>query len=139
MRGALWTLAHRVEERFASQIKIREYLLMCKPYDNQLPFRRFVFDRIPAHAFGVYGLWYDRLCIYIGKAEEQPIAKRLEQHWRQAQNPKLATWIRAKGSQLSFTYVAVDDKTSISALEIKYIHRFQPLTNVIRYANRHKN
>ena len=110
---------------------------MCRPYDNQLRFRKADFDKIPANAFGVYGLWYRRRCIYVGKAEDQPIAKRLEQHWKGAHNPKLAAWVQAKASELRFAYLVAKEKSKVSSLEKLYIRRFQPLTNTIRYDTIH--
>ena len=106
---------------------------MCRPYDNQLRFRKADFDKIPANAFGVYGLWYRKRCIYIGKAEAQTIARRLEQHWRGAQNLGLADWVQAKGSELRVSYLVVEKKSTIGSLEKLYIRRFQPMTNIIRY------
>ena len=106
---------------------------MCRPYENQLRFRKADFDKVPANAFGVYGLWYRRRCIYVGKAELQPIATRLKQHWKGTHNPKLAAWVQAKGSQLGFAYLVAEEKSKINPLEKLYIRRFQPLTNTIRY------
>lgn len=106
---------------------------VCSPYDSQLRFRRTDFDKIPANAFGVYGLWYRRRCIYVGKAEKQSIAKRLEQHWKGAKNPKLAAWVQAKGPELRVAYVATEEQSKISFLEKLYIRRFQPLANELRY------
>ena len=106
---------------------------MCRPYDNQLRFRRADFDKIPADAFGVYGLWYRRRCIYVGKAEKQPIAKRLEQHWKGTHNRELEAWVHAKGSDLRVAYLVAEEKSKVSSLEKLYIRRFQPLTNKIFY------
>ena len=106
---------------------------MCSPYVNQLRFRKADFDKIPASAFGVYGLWYGKRCIYVGKAETQPIAKRLEQHWRGPDNPDLAAWVQAKGPELRVAYVVALERSKVSSLERLYIRRFQPLTNKVRY------
>ena len=106
---------------------------MCRPYDNQLRFRRADFDKIPTDAFGVYGLWYRRRCIYVGKAETQPIVKRLEQHWKGTHNRELGAWVRAKGSDLRVAYLVTEEKSKVSLLEKLYIRRFQPLTNIIMY------
>lgn len=99
------------------------------PYDNQLTFKKSDFGKVPSNAFGIYGLWYGKRCIYIGKAEEQSIARRLEQHWRGSHNPYLADWIKAMGPQLRVGYVMVEDQSEISDLEKRYIKQFQPLTN----------
>lgn len=108
---------------------------MCRPYDKQLRFRRSDIDKIPSDAIGVYGLWFGKRCIYVGKAEEQPIAKRLQQHWERTHNPELAAWIQAKGPELRVAYVITEEESKIDALERLYIRRFQPLTNKIRYSS----
>lgn len=102
---------------------------MCSPYDNQLRFRKADFEKIPASAVGVYGLWYGKRCVYVGKAEDQSIATRLEQHWKGSHNPELAAWVRAKGSELRVAYVVAEEKTTVDSLERLYARRFQPLTN----------
>ena len=106
---------------------------MCRPYDNQLRFRKADFEKIPADAIGIYGLWFKKRCLYVGKAEDQPIAKRLKRHWDGTHNPELAAWIQAKGSELRVAYLVAEEKSKITALERLYIRRFQPLTNRIRY------
>lgn len=100
-----------------------------RPYRNRIRFRRSDIEEIPTSAYGVYGLWFKRRCLYIGKAKRQPIAKRLDQHWTGTHNPALAAWIRAKGAQLSVSYLVTDRGSEIDQLEKLYIGRFQPLTN----------
>ena len=108
-----------------------EGLSVLKPYDNPLRFRMADFDKIPADAFGVYGIWFRNRCIYIGEAYAQPIAVRLTQHWRKSHNPELADWVKAKGSELRVTYVTAAGKRVIHDLERLCIRRFQPMTNRI--------
>ena len=100
-----------------------------RPYQNQFPFRRAVLDTLPHDAYGLYGLWFGRRCIYVGQAKSQPIARRLEQHWRRTHNEDLATWIKAKGPQLRVSYLIVDGSVDFDDLEEAYIKRFQPITN----------
>ena len=96
-------------------------------------FRRADFDKIPSNAFGVYGVWFGKRCIYVGKAEDQPIARRLMQHWRGSHNQDFANWVKAKGVGLRVAYLALDDKSKVACFERFYIRRFQPLTNKQRY------
>jgi len=110
---------------------------VCNPYSNQLRFRRTEFDKIPRDAYGVYGIWFRRRCIYVGKAEIQPIPKRLEQHWRESHNPLLKAWVQAKGSELRVAYVVAPERLEASSLERLYIRRFQPLANRVRYYKDH--
>lgn len=99
------------------------------PYENQLIFKKSDLMKVPSGAFGIYGLWFRKRCIYVGKAEKQSIAQRLEQHWKGSHNPNLADWIIAMGSRLSVGYLVVADQSEISDLEKRYIKKFQPLTN----------
>jgi len=103
------------------------------PYSNQLHFRLVDFERIPEGVHGVYGIWYMRRCIYIGKAKVQTISQRLEQHWRGTHNTKLQKWIEAKSSHLRITFQIIQNKNKIDDFERYCIHRFQPLTNSVRY------
>ena len=100
-----------------------------QPYNNQLPFRRAEFDKIPDDAFGLYGIWYCKRCIYVGQAKMQPIARRLAQHWRSTHSDDLDTWIQAKGPELRVSYLVLDQCSDIDGLERSYIKRFQPMTN----------
>ena len=106
---------------------------MCNPYSNQIRFRVVDFQQIPDDAYGVYGIWYGRHCLYVGQAKSQPICKRLEQHWRSTHSPKLKSWIEAKGPRLRVAFLAIEDRDRIDCMERYYIRRFQPLTNEIRY------
>ena len=106
---------------------------MCNPYQNQLRFRVVDFRTISEDAYGVYGIWFGLQCLYVGQAKLQPIAKRLEQHWKFADNPKLRMWIEAKGPELTVAVRRIEDHAKIDCFERFYIHKFQPLTNVIRY------
>ncbi len=102
---------------------------LCQPYQSRLRFRVKDFDKIPPDAFGVYGLWFQQKCIYIGKAKEQPIPRRLEQHWKGSHNLLLAAWISSKGSNLLVAYSKIKDLDRIDNFEKHCIKRFQPLTN----------
>lgn len=106
---------------------------MCNPYENQIRFRIVDFYKIPEHYYGVYGIWYNKHCLYVGQAKLQPIYKRLEDHWKGTHNPRLQTWIDAKGTLLTVAYETVVDLDEIDTLERYYIRKFQPLTNSIRY------
>lgn len=105
------------------------------PNVGALRFRKADFDKIPRDAFGVYGIWFRRRCIYIGEAYAQPITVRLAQHWKQSHNSELADWVKAKGSQLRVTYVVVSGAHNIHELERSSIRRFQPVTNRVGKAH----
>jgi len=102
---------------------------LSEPYQSRLRFKIKDFDKIPSGAVGVYGLWFKQKCIYIGKAKGQPIAKRLEQHWKGSHNPLLAAWINSEGSNLLIAYSDIKELDKIDDCEKYYIKRFQPLAN----------
>ena len=112
---------------------LRQKLERCSPYDRQIPFSIRGFQLIPRGIHGVYGIWFRRHCIYVGKADVQAISTRLEQHWRHSHNARLETWIKAKGRHLTVNYLALSRRKDIAMYERYFIARFQPLTNVVRY------
>lgn len=86
--------------------------------------------KIPANARGVYAftLRTNGKCIYIGKAESQSIRTRLEQHWRQSHNPKLAQWLNAFGDVMEICYISVDAR-KVDRVESFFIGTWHPETN----------
>lgn len=118
---------------FSMSPRILQRIEKCNPYAEQVPFSVRGFQRIPLRAYGVYGIWYGRRCIYVGKACRQPICVRLAQHWDKCHNSRLESWIEAKGNELRVKFMVVPDKKLISICERFCINRFQPLTNRIRY------
>lgn len=105
----------------------------CNPFSQTLRFRVAEFYKIPADSFGVYAIWHGRRCIYVGKAEDQSIGSRLQQHWNQSHNGYLQCWIESKGRELKVSYKAISDKHRIDTYERYFIKRFQPIANSIRY------
>ncbi len=106
---------------------------ICDPFSNMLRFRLVDFEKIPPDTIGVYGIWYFKRCIYIGKAEKQPISNRLQQHWSMSHNKYLQFWIDARGRDLKVSYKPISSKQRIDVYERYFINRFQPVTNIIRY------
>ena len=105
----------------------------CSPYARQFPFTITEFQRIPREVRGVYGIWFRRRCVYVGKADLQPIARRLAQHWRYSHNARLQAWITSKGRQLRVSYLSISPRKDIAMYERYFIARFQPLANMVRY------
>ena len=87
---------------------------------------------VPQTLVGVYVLYYKSLFIYVGKAADRPIRKRLEEHFNGSHNKKLAVWIKALDGNIMFHYVRCG-KTKIDDLERSMIHHLQPTTNQHRY------
>lgn len=105
----------------------------CDPYSKQVQFSIRGFQRIPADARGVYGIWFRRRCIYVGKAGDQSISERLVQHWKRSHNERFQAWIEAKGSRLRVAFLIVTNPICIDAYERLCINRFQPIANQVRY------
>jgi hypothetical protein len=106
----------------------------CRPYVKLKNFTLLNINNIPDSVFGVYGFWYRKSCIYIGKAERQPIRVRLNQHWLYCHNSFLNDWIVAKKKDLLFTYCEFYSAEEIDAAERLFIRKFDPRTNKIRYS-----
>lgn len=100
----------------------------CVPYTSLQPFRLSRIEQLPGGR-GIYGFWYRRRCIYIGKAQDQPIRTRLEQHWKRCHNDDLRLWMEATRGDLLFAICVVEGPENIDAAERRYIRRFQPVAN----------
>ena len=107
--------------------------MTCQPYDILVPFNLISIDKMEPGRSGVYGFWFNRGCIYIGKALN--IKDRLGQHWRGSHNDELRDWVRAKKSKLSFNYKFQVDGVDIDSMERFFIRRFEPRCNRIIYIN----
>lgn len=105
----------------------------CAPECQRFPFSLSVVKRLAPTAPGVYGFWYGRYCIYVGKTERQFIRERLLDHWNHSHNDQLRDWLRAKRDDLQIAFAQVDDTRQIAKYERYYIRRYQPLANKIRY------
>ena len=87
---------------------------------------------VPRTLIGVYVFYYGSIFIYVGKAAERPIQKRLEEHYNGSHNERLAVWIRALDGNVMFSYVSCE-WARIDDLERSMIHHLQPTTNQHRY------
>ena len=97
------------------------------------PFKYINIDIIPPESSGVYGFWFRKLCLYIGKAQNRALKTRLFEHWNGSHNPELNSWLAAKGASVNFVYLEIEKNTEIDAWERFYIKKYNPITNVIRY------
>jgi len=109
----------------AKPVKSRSGVKMALGRDN--------LDHIPPNIKGVYAFWYrvNGKCIYVGKAEKQPIKVRLRQEWCDSHNPRLKLWIRAFGKSLDICYLSVKD-SKIDKLETRLIRMWRPETNKLK-------
>lgn len=100
---------------------------------STMPFILYNIDSIPDNAIGIYGFWFRKngKCIYVGKAEKQPIKKRLRQHWRKSHNLQLQSWIREFREFLDICYLPVKCKKKINKMEVRLIRAWRPETNII--------
>ena len=88
-------------------------------------------ELIPKDIFGVYAFWCrdNGKCIYVGKAEDQPVKKRLGDHWRKSHNEILRLWIEAFGDNLDVCYMSVENHR-IDSLERRLIKTWKPEANL---------
>jgi excinuclease UvrABC nuclease subunit len=108
----------------------------CNPSQQSRLFRLKEIERLPQDAYGVYAFWFRDRCLYVGKAQDQPLVERLKQHWQSCHNQALRQWLIAKPVEIKFITKVISDRSRIPSFERFYIHRFQPITNKIRYHKR---
>lgn len=89
-------------------------------------------EEVPRDLTGVYAFWYRRTgrCVYVGKASEQTVRKRLHQHWRGSRNEALNLWMKAYGNFLDVCYAPVE-RHRVAAMERRLIKRWKPETNIL--------
>jgi len=104
---------------------------MKKPR-NKMPLRFHNIDHMPSNITGVYAFWcrVTGKCIYVGKAKERPIQKRLKEHWRGSDIRNLQLWIQAFGQFLDICYLPVKYE-KINQVEVRLIKMWHPEINVI--------
>lgn len=97
---------------------------------STMPFRLHNINSIPDNTVGIYGFWYriNGKCVYVGKAKNQPIKKRLKQHWEKP-NKKLQLWISVYGRFLDICYLPVECKKNIDKMEKRLIRAWHPEIN----------
>lgn len=101
----------------------------CSPYNCFIPFKRHNVDKISDNIFGIYGFWYKKRCLYVGKAERQSIKSRLMQHWSNCHNKDLQAWITVYGKDIKIAFKGIDENAIINKSERFYIDFFDPVTN----------
>ena len=102
----------------------------CSPYNCFIRFRRSDIEGIDDNAEGVYGFWYNKRCLYIGKTQNRSIKERLMDYWNgRSHNPYLQLWIDVCREEIKIAYSIRDDSKTRHSLERYYIRRFSPLTN----------
>ena len=97
---------------------------------RKLPFNWANIDRISDKVIGIYIFWRGPFCLYVGKAKDQALKKRIRRHYTECHNPWLALWLKS-GHKISFSYEAVSNKASVDAKERNRIRSLKPLTNKI--------
>ena len=104
---------------------------MCNPLENAKPFKHSVIDVLPNDQIGVYGFWYNKRCIYIGRTTEQSLRKRLFQHYNDCHNDKLKKWIISKKWKLKINYKIYSSKINTKNMEYYYWDLYKPICNKI--------
>ena len=78
---------------------------------------------------GIYAIWGQNICVYVGQAKKQSLQARLLKHYDKSHNEKLNNWIRSS-YPLWFTVEPIDNIDTIDAKERTRIKRYAPLTNL---------
>jgi len=102
-------------------------LLSCNCKKNKFTYLHIT--DVPDGVKGIYGIWHNKTCIYIGKAKEQIIKVRLTQEWNRSHNKNLRAWIESMETNLTFCWISAETQT-INSLETRLIDILQPVTNV---------
>ena len=103
--------------------------MSCNPLEQTIPFRLSSFELFSPDDHGLYSFWFRKTCIYVGKAEDSSIKKRLTDHWTRTHNDYLRYWIDAKGPKLRIKTKIINNKKDIEIFERFYIRKFRPLAN----------
>ena len=69
-------------------------------------FNRKMIEEISLSCPGVYILWFNKICTYVGE-KNRPIRKRLREHWSNCHNDDLKNWIHAQGRKLEFQWECI--------------------------------
>jgi len=103
--------------------------MTCKPTTLTKFFSLINIEKIPSDVKGVYGFWCRDMCLYIGKAEEQPLRDRLLTHFNGTHNPDLRLWIQTYPKEIEFAYKQILETSTIHSVERLMIERYNPRTN----------
>lgn len=97
-------------------------------YSKFFPFAYRSIDRVNSEAFGIYEIYCQTTCLYVGMAKEQTIRERLFQHYNDCHNDFLKLWIKSS-YKLRFRIFTVQDHQRIPTLESEKIRHLAPLCN----------
>lgn len=84
---------------------------------------------LPHSEIGVYAIWYRKWCIYVGKAKDQGVSERLEQHWSRCHNKLLKLWITAWPNEVEFCWISLPSQEIDNAEKI-LIKQLRPNANI---------
>ena len=85
--------------------------------------------KAPNNLGGVYTIYANLNCLYVGKTEYQSLQKRLLDHYKNCHNIYLKRWILSD-RQLRFRFIIERDISIIDGLEKALIKRLAPICNV---------
>ena len=111
--------------------------MLSKSFENTLEYSDFYgfsaggIMRAPTRLGGVYTIYANRNCLYVGKTEYQSLQKRLFDHYRDCQNLHLKRWILSN-RELRFRFIIVRDISIIDSLEKALIKKLSPVCNLRR-------
>lgn len=102
------------------------------------PFSPLSFDKLDRIHEGIYLIWLNHVCVYVGMVHKQPMRKRLYQHYINSHNKNLYYYIEAYSSkELRFCYYDCvskfshpGSKSKLERLERFFINKFHPRCNL---------
>ena len=100
--------------------------------DNYSNFYKFSYSGIsksPDNYVGVYVIYFEKNCLYVGKTEEQSLRKRLKDHLFDCHNSHLKKWINSS-CILKYRFIVIEDKQIIDETEKSLINYLNPHCNV---------
>ncbi|MXX63223.1 MAG: GIY-YIG nuclease family protein [Holophagales bacterium] len=102
-----------------------------------MPWSARIFERIPPNDVGLYAFWSraNGKCVYVGKAADQPLRGRLQQHWNRSDNETLRLWIAAFGEDVDICFLSLP-LHRIPKFERRLIRLWRPEANIHHNPNR---
>lgn len=86
-------------------------------------------DQIPEGDKGIYYIWSDHICLYVGMAQKQGVGERLRGHYMRGHNQYLLLWLKSSVRKF-YNYEVVSDVNLIPKIEKERIKRYSPLCNI---------
>lgn len=97
-------------------------------YSKFFPFAFVAINNVHQDAYGIYEIFRQNVCLYVGMAKDQTIRERLTQHYNRCENDFLKLWIKSSYN-LRFRYFIASEYDSIAKIEDQKIRYLGPICN----------